>query len=89
VPAEWASIVPEWRSPIYLSRAAAADAGQKAIASVPWLAETETGLQLLGLSEQQIRAAMAEKRRINGRAVVAALTPPAPVLPPAVADDAA
>lgn len=86
VPAEWASIVPEWRSPIYLSRAAAADAGQKAIASVPWLAETETGLQLLGLSEQQIRAALAEKRRINGRAVIAALTPTAPAVPPVPAD---
>jgi hypothetical protein len=42
---------------------------------VPWLAETEVGLELLGLDEQQIRRAMADKRRAAGRAVVAALTP--------------
>ena len=78
VPEEWGSIETKWRSPIYLSRAAAADAGAKQISVVPWLAETEVGLELLGLDEQQIRRAMADKRRAAGRAVVAALTPPAP-----------
>jgi len=75
VPEEWGSIETKWRSPIYLSRAAAADAGAKQISVVPWLAETEVGLELLGLDEQQIRRAMADKRRAAGRAVVAALTP--------------
>lgn len=78
VPEEWGSIETKWRSPIYLSKAAAADAGAKQIAVVPWLAETEVGLELLGLDEQQIRRAMADKRRAAGRAVVAALTPQAP-----------
>lgn len=78
VPEPWGSIETKWRSPIYLSKAAAADAGAKQIAVVPWLAETEVGLELLGLDEQQIRRAMADKRRAAGRAVVAALTPPAP-----------
>jgi hypothetical protein len=78
VPEEWGSIETKWRSPIYLSKAAAADAGAKQIGVVPWLAETEVGLELLGLDEQQIRRAMADKRRNAGRAVVAALTPPAP-----------
>lgn len=77
VPEEWGSIETKWRSPIYLSKAAAADAGAKQIAVVPWLAETEVGLELLGLDEQQIRRAMADKRRAAGRAVVAALIPPA------------
>jgi hypothetical protein len=54
IPAEWSSIQPKWRSPMYLSRSAAADAGSKQIGSVPWLAETEVGLELLGLDEQQI-----------------------------------
>lgn len=76
VPESWGSIETKWRSPIYLSRAAAADAGAKQIAVVPWLAETEVGLELLGLDDQQIRRAMADKRRAAGRAVVAALTPP-------------
>jgi hypothetical protein len=78
VPEAWGSIETKWRSPIYLSKAAAADAGAKQISVVPWLAETEVGLELLGLDEQQIRRAMADKRRAAGRAVVAALTPPAP-----------
>lgn len=81
VPDEWRSIESKWRSPIYLSKAAAADAGAKQLGAVPWLAETEVGLELLGLDEQQIRRAMADKRRAAGRAVVAALAPRAQVSP--------
>lgn len=66
VPESWRSISPKWRSPLYLSRAAQADAGSKQIAAVPWLAETEVGLELLGLGEQQITRAMAERRRLGG-----------------------
>jgi hypothetical protein len=73
VPESWAGIAPKWRSPIYLSRAAAADAGAKQLSAVPWLAETEVGLELLGLDEQQIQRAVAEKQRVTGRDVVAAL----------------
>lgn len=76
VPEAWGSIEPKWRSPIYLSKAAAADAGSKQISVIPWLAETEVGLELLGLDDQQIKRAMADKRRAAGRAVIAALTPP-------------
>jgi len=79
VPKEWAGIEPKWRSPIYLSKAAAADAGAKQIGAVPWLAETEVGLELIGLDALQIKRAMADKRRAAGRAVVAALA--APVTP--------
>jgi len=46
------------------------------LGAVPWLAETEVGLELLGLDEQQIRRAMADRRRAAGRAVVAALAAP-------------
>lgn len=73
VPVEWRSIEPKWRSPLYLSRAAQADAGGKQLAAVPWLAETEVGLELLGLDEQQIRRAMADRRRAAGRAVLASI----------------
>jgi len=79
VPDAWKSIAPKWRSPIYLSRAAAADAGGKQLAAVPWLADTEVGLELLGLDEQQIRRAMADKRRAAGRNVIAALAARQPV----------
>jgi hypothetical protein len=63
VPKDWGGIEPKWRSPIYLSRAAAADAGAKQVSSVPWLADTEVGLELIGLDKQQIERALAEKRR--------------------------
>ncbi len=74
VPAEWRSIEPKWRSPVYLSRAAQADAGGKQLAAVPWLAETEVGLELLGLDEQQIRRALADRRRAEGRGVLQAIS---------------
>lgn len=64
---------PRWRNAMHVSRAAAADAGSKTIGTLPWLAETEVGLELLGLSEDQIRRALAEKRRAQGSAVLQAL----------------
>lgn len=75
IPKEWAGIDTKWRSPIYLSKSAAADAGAKQLGAVPWLADTEVGLELLGLDEQQIKRAMAEKRVAAGRAVIANLRP--------------
>lgn len=73
VPDVYRSIDAVWRSPIYLSKAAAADAGSKQIAAMPWLAETEVGLELLGLDEQQIKRALADRRRASGRQVLDAL----------------
>jgi hypothetical protein len=89
VPREWSSIGAKWRSPVYLSRAAQADAGMKQLAAVPWLADTEIGLELLGLDEQQVKRAMAEKRRQRGAQVLAALRAPEPVVSGAVGDAAA
>lgn len=62
---------PKWRSPLYLSRSAEADAGSKQVAAAPWLAETTVGLELLGLSEQQVARALAERRRSQGAGVFA------------------
>lgn len=68
VPESWASIETKWRSPVYLSKAAQADAGAKQIAAGPeWLKETTVGLQLLGLSKQQIELALAERQKSVGR----------------------
>jgi len=63
IPKEWASIVPRWRKPQYMSKAAEADAGAKQVAAVPWLAETTVGLRLLGLDDIDIAEAQAERRR--------------------------
>lgn len=73
IPETWASIDTKWRNPQYVSRSAAADAGQKQLAAVPWLAETEVGLELLGLDDQTIKRALAERQKAQGRAVVQAL----------------
>jgi hypothetical protein len=64
---------PVWRNPIHTSRAQAADAGSKIIDKFPWLAETEVGLELSGLSPDQIRRALAERQRAQGRAVLGRL----------------
>jgi hypothetical protein len=70
VPPEWATIDTKWRSPIYLSRAQQADAGMKQLTAVPWLADTEVGLELLGLDDQQMKRAIAEKRKAVGGSVL-------------------
>jgi len=54
-------------SALHESRAQAADAGSKIIDKAPWLADTEVGLELLGLTEDQIRRAKAEQSRMTGR----------------------
>jgi len=68
VPDAWRSIDTKWRDPRFLSRAAEADAGSKQLSAVPWLAETEIGLELLGLDEQQIKRALGERRRAQANA---------------------
>ncbi len=55
------------------TKSATADAGSKQLAAVPWLAETEVGLELLGLSDQQIQRALADRRRTQGRAALQAI----------------
>ena len=69
-PEDYATIGVRWRSPMHLSRAAAADAGMKQLVAAPWLAETEVGLELLGLSESQIQRALADRARAQGRATL-------------------
>lgn len=87
IPDAWASIDTKWRSPVYLSRAAQADAGMKVITAVPWLANTSVGMELLGLSNQQIERAMAEQRRSQTASLVDRLTATAAAAPttPAIA----
>lgn len=68
IPKEWASIDTKWRSPMYLSKAAVADAGAKQVASGPeWLKETTVGMQALGFTTQQIELARSEYRQMQGR----------------------
>lgn len=63
VPDSWKTVDVQWRDPRYQSRAAMADAGTKQLSAVPWLADSEVGLELLGLTPQQVRRALADKRK--------------------------
>lgn len=76
VPASFGTLTPRWRPPVFTSRAAAADAGMKQLAAVPWLADTEVGLELLGLTPDQIRRAQADRRRVQGRSILERIAPP-------------
>jgi hypothetical protein len=42
----------------------------KQLTAIPWLADTEVGLELIGLDDQQMKRALAEKRRTQGSAVL-------------------
>lgn len=78
VPEEYRTIDTQWRNPRYLSRAAMADAGSKQIAAIPALAQTEVGMELLGMDPQQIKRASAEMRRTRLTGALAGLAAVAP-----------
>ena len=80
IPDEYRALEPKFRPPIYLSKSAQADAGSKMLGAGPeWLKETSVGLELLGLTPQQAKRALAEKRRLGTMNVVEALNrAPAP-----------
>ncbi len=69
----WTRVDTRWQPASTPTKAATADAGMKQLTAVPWLAETDVGLELLGLSDQQIKRALSQRRRTDGRALVAGL----------------
>lgn len=74
VPESWSSMEVGWRSPIYLSRAAQADAGAKEIASLPeWVKETSVAMRRLGWTQQEIDDALAERKKNRGLESAAAI----------------
>jgi hypothetical protein len=77
IPEKYASIDARFRKPIYLSKSAEADAGAKILGAGPeWLKETTVGLELLGLTPQQVKQALAEKRRAGVVQALTAITAP-------------
>lgn len=73
IPESWRSIRPKFQPAAYVSRAAAADAGTKIAAAIPGFADTEVGLEMMGLSQDQIDRFKAEQRRNRGAGVLDAL----------------
>lgn len=74
IPKAWVSIDTKWRSPMYLSKAAEADAGAKQVGAGPeWLKDTRVGMEMLGMTTQQIDRALSERRQAEGRQSAAAI----------------
>lgn len=69
-PAEMLDLSINWRRPDRPTLTSLANAGTQQVASVPWLADTEVGLELLGLDRQHIDRALSEKRRSQSGAVL-------------------
>lgn len=60
----------KWYSPAHTSRAAAADAGAKIIGSVPWLADTDVALDLVGMDPDLVERAIAERGAARARSLL-------------------
>lgn len=71
-------ILPIRRNPMYVSRTAAADAGSKVLDQHPELRGTEVGMEISGLTREQIRRAKAEIRATRGRDILNRLPAPEP-----------
>jgi len=71
----------QFRSPAHTSRAAAADAMLKAIQAFPWLAESDTAVELLGFDELTTERLLADKRKAAARRLIQSLTAPVPAPP--------
>lgn len=71
-------VLPVWRNPMHVSRAAAADAGAKVLEQHPDLRGTDVGMEISGLSADQIKRARSEIRANRGRALLGRLTPEVP-----------
>lgn len=69
-PAELRDLQFRWRPPNRPTLASLADAGAKQVASVPMLADTEVGLELIGLDAGQIERVAVERRRASAGTVL-------------------
>ena len=69
-PAEITKTTLLWRRPNTPTLAAVADAGAKQVAAAPKLAETRVGLELLGLTAEQIERVQAEWRRADSASIL-------------------
>lgn len=73
VPAELRKLQPVWRDPRHESKAAAADWFTKVASGIPWIAETDTALDLLGLPEDTVERLRGEHRMAQSRQTLTAL----------------
>lgn len=71
--AEYARLMLQWRNPMTVSTAASGDWLVKVAPVVPRLAETTVGLEMAGLTPEQVARYQGEVRRLSSRDTLAAL----------------
>src|SRR5690606_9693306 len=72
-PAGMGDLISKWMNPARPSVVSQSDAIVKQVSAIPWLAESEVTLKELGYSDAQITLLLADKRRAQGSASLAAL----------------
>lgn len=77
----------KWRRPDRPTLTSRAMAGSQQIAAAPWLADTEVGLELLGLDRQMIDRALSEKKRVSALDSLSRLAGGEPPAEEVTADD--
>ena len=73
VPAELLRLQSEWRDPRHSSKAAEADWMTKVASVIPWVAESDTALDLIGVRPAVAERLRADRVRVQGRATLRAL----------------
>lgn len=73
LPAELRRLRPVWRDPRHESKAALADWFLKVAGALPWIAEADTAVELIGLDEGVVERLRADRDRANARQAVTAL----------------
>ena len=73
VPAELLKLQSEWRDPRHSSKAAEADWMTKVASVIPWVAESDTALDLIGVRPAVAERLRADRVRVQGRATLRAL----------------
>ncbi len=76
LPAEMRKLQPIWRDARHGSKAGAADWLTKTTSVLPWIAETDTALDLLGLDELTVERLRGDKRRAELMRAMSALGTP-------------
>lgn len=87
-PEELRALQAKWRNPATPSVVSASDALVKQVSAIPWLAESDVALEALGYDQATITRLVADKRRAQGRAMVAGLSAAAGAATAGVADTA-
>ena len=72
-PAELRGLRVRWENPATPSVVSASDAMAKQVSAMPWLAESDVALEVLGYTEDQIIRLQADRRRLAGAGALASI----------------